>query len=123
MKIVNTIKLKEEFDYESLCRKLEIQVDHLTAEVERQQKSKEIDKYELEQRLRDCQNSYAEEKKILVTQVENLVAQIDRQHKLRDDDKHEYEKQLRDCQDSFDEAQRNLVTRCEVLFSSHKLFS
>jgi hypothetical protein len=38
MKIVNMVKLKEEFDYESLCRKLETQVDHLTAEVERQNK-------------------------------------------------------------------------------------
>ncbi|RVW97760.1 Kinesin-like protein KIN-UC [Vitis vinifera] len=38
MKIVNMVKLKEEFDYESLCRKLEKQVDQLTEEIERQQK-------------------------------------------------------------------------------------
>ncbi|KAF6161231.1 hypothetical protein GIB67_009118 [Kingdonia uniflora] len=31
MKIVNMLKLKEEFDYESLCRKLENRVDFLTA--------------------------------------------------------------------------------------------
>jgi kinesin family protein 5 len=47
MKIVNMVKLKEEFDYESLCRKLENQVDHLTAEIERQQKLREDDKHEL----------------------------------------------------------------------------
>jgi len=32
------VKLKEEFDYESLCRKLETQVDHLTVEIEREKK-------------------------------------------------------------------------------------
>jgi kinesin family protein 5 len=35
------VKLKEEFDHESLCRKLEAQVDHLTAEIEREKKLRE----------------------------------------------------------------------------------
>ncbi|KAE7997005.1 hypothetical protein FH972_001680 [Carpinus fangiana] len=72
MKIVNMVKLKEEFDYESLCRKLENQVDHLTAEVERQQKLRDDDKYELEKRLRECQDSSSEAKKVLVTRSEFL---------------------------------------------------
>ncbi|KAF6158348.1 hypothetical protein GIB67_022428 [Kingdonia uniflora] len=38
IKIVNMLKLKEEFDYESLCWKLENRVDFLTTEIERQQK-------------------------------------------------------------------------------------
>ncbi|KAK2634074.1 hypothetical protein Ddye_028866 [Dipteronia dyeriana] len=115
MKIVNMVKLKEEFDYESLCRKLETQVDHLTAEIERQQKLRENDKYKLEKRLRECQNSYDEGKNTLITQVGKLTAEVERQQKLRENDKYKYEKQLSDCQDSYDEERRNLVTRCEFL--------
>ncbi|KAG2328971.1 hypothetical protein Bca52824_000151 [Brassica carinata] len=63
MKIVNMVKLKEEFDYESLCRKLETQVDHLTAEVERQTKLRNSEKHELEKRLRECENTFAEAEK------------------------------------------------------------
>ena len=70
MKIVNVVKLKEEFDYESLCRKLEIQVDHLTAEIDRQQKFRERDKYDLEKLLQECQDSFNETRKNLVTRSE-----------------------------------------------------
>ncbi|KAG7016334.1 Kinesin-like protein KIN-UC [Cucurbita argyrosperma subsp. argyrosperma] len=72
MKIVNMIKLKEEYDYESLCRKLEIQVDNLTAEVDRQQKFRENEKYKLEKELRDCQASLAEAENSLITRSELL---------------------------------------------------
>ncbi|XP_038885517.1 kinesin-like protein KIN-UC [Benincasa hispida] len=72
MKIVNMIKLKEEFDYESLCRKLENQVDTLTAEADRQQKLRENEKYKLEKELRDCQASFAEAENSLITRSEFL---------------------------------------------------
>ncbi|XWS75191.1 hypothetical protein CRYUN_Cryun01aG0064100 [Craigia yunnanensis] len=72
MKIVNVVKLKEEFDYESLCRKLDTQVDHLTAEIDRQQKLRESDKYDLEKQLQDCQDSFHETRKNLVTRSEFL---------------------------------------------------
>ncbi|XWS66204.1 hypothetical protein CRYUN_Cryun05aG0179700 [Craigia yunnanensis] len=72
MKIVNVVKLKEEFDYESLCRKLETQVDHLTAEIDRQQKFRERDKYDLEKLLQECQDSFNETRKNLVTRSEFL---------------------------------------------------
>ncbi|KAF9596407.1 hypothetical protein IFM89_010671, partial [Coptis chinensis] len=72
MKVVNMVKLKEEFDYESLCRKLECQVDYLTAELERQQKSREDDREEMEKKLRDCRNSFAELEKDLVSRSEFL---------------------------------------------------
>lgn len=44
------LKIKEEFDYKSLSRKLEVQVDKLIAENERQQKAfeDEIEKIHLE---------------------------------------------------------------------------
>ncbi|MBA0841785.1 hypothetical protein Goarm_001648, partial [Gossypium armourianum] len=67
MKIVNVVKLKEEFDYESLCRKLEAQVDLLTAEIDRQQKLRQIEKSGLEKQLRECQDCFQETRKTLVT--------------------------------------------------------
>ncbi|XP_027111496.1 kinesin-like protein KIN-UC isoform X2 [Coffea arabica] len=72
MKIVNAVKLKEEFDYESLCRKLEIQVDHLTEEVDKQQKLRENCRSEMEIKLREYQNSFAEAEKSLVSRSEFL---------------------------------------------------
>lgn len=72
MKIVNMIKLKEEFDYESLCRKLENQVDHLTAEIDKQQKLRDDDKAQMERMLRETQNSFLEKEEILVTRSEFL---------------------------------------------------
>ncbi|XP_078442411.1 armadillo repeat kinesin 3 [Wolffia australiana] len=38
MKVENMVKLKEEFDYKSMCRRLENELDRLIAENERQQK-------------------------------------------------------------------------------------
>nr|XP_009416476.1 PREDICTED: armadillo repeat-containing kinesin-like protein 2 isoform X3 [Musa acuminata subsp. malaccensis] len=38
MKVENMVKLKEEFDYKSLCRRLDIELDKLMAENERQRK-------------------------------------------------------------------------------------
>uniref|UniRef100_A0A6N2MC18 Kinesin-like protein n=1 Tax=Salix viminalis TaxID=40686 RepID=A0A6N2MC18_SALVM len=72
MKIVNMVKLKEEFDYESLCRKLETQVDHLTAELERGKKLRECEKLELEKQLKQCHVSFSESEKNLVTRSEFL---------------------------------------------------
>ncbi|XVF23536.1 hypothetical protein REPUB_Repub13aG0047000 [Reevesia pubescens] len=72
MKIVNVVKLKEEFDYESLCRKLQTLVDHLTAEIDRQQKSRERDKNDLEKQLQECQDSFDETRNNLVTRSEFL---------------------------------------------------
>ncbi|MBA0781041.1 hypothetical protein Gotri_002001 [Gossypium trilobum] len=72
MKIVNVVNLKEEFDYESLCRKLEAQVDLLTAEIDRQQKLRQSEKSGLEKQLRECQDCFQETRKTLVTRSEFL---------------------------------------------------
>ena len=74
MKIVNMLKLKEEFDYESLCRKLEKQVDQLTEEIERQQMSRKNDKDEMEKRLRECQDSFAKAEKNQFTRSEVIFS-------------------------------------------------
>lgn len=72
MKIVNTMKLKEEVDYESLCRKLENQIDHLTTEIERQQKQRENDKFKLERQLVECKESIYNTEKDLIKRSEVL---------------------------------------------------
>lgn len=72
MKVVNLVKQKEEFDYESLCRKLENQIDILTEEVDRQQKSKTDTTLKLENTLRECQNSFQETEKSLIARCELL---------------------------------------------------
>lgn len=74
MRIVNMVKLKEEFDYESQCRKLENQVDHLTAQFERQQKLLDSNKLELERQLKECQDSFAEAKTNLSTKSQVVVS-------------------------------------------------
>ncbi|KAK4430973.1 Kinesin-like protein KIN-UC [Sesamum alatum] len=72
MKVVNMVKVKEEFDYESLCRKLETQVDHLTAEIDRQQKLRENEKNEMKKLLKEFENSTAEAEKHFVARSELL---------------------------------------------------
>lgn len=57
MKVENMLKLKEEFDYKSLSRKLDIQLDKLIAEHERQQKAFED---EIERITVEAQNQIAE---------------------------------------------------------------
>ncbi|GJV64632.1 kinesin-like protein KIN-UC isoform X1 [Tanacetum coccineum] len=72
MKVVNLVKVKEEFDYESLCHKLENQIDILTKEVDRQQKSKADSTFKLETNLRECQNRFKETEKSLIARCELL---------------------------------------------------
>lgn len=57
MKVENMLKLKEEFDYKSLARRLDIQLDKLIAEHERQQKAFEN---EIERITIEAQNQISE---------------------------------------------------------------
>jgi len=58
------LKIKEEFDYKSLSRKLEIQVDKLIAENERQQKAfdNEVERInqEAQNRITEVERNFAE---------------------------------------------------------------
>lgn len=76
MKIVNTIKLKEELDYENLCRKLESQVDYLTAEIDRQQKMSEKNREQMEHKLKECQNSFAETEKSYFDKIKVVTSSL-----------------------------------------------
>lgn len=64
MKVENMLKIKEEFDYKSLSRKLEVQLDKLIAENERQRKAfeDEIEKIHLEaqNRIAEAEKNFAD---------------------------------------------------------------
>eukprot|EP00249_Psilotum_nudum_P014072 c24649_g2_i1 orf=565-3339(-) len=68
MKVENMVKLKEEFDYKSLCRKLEAELDKLIAENERQAKLMVDSEEELERRL--------DEARACVCEAENKLANV-----------------------------------------------
>ncbi|KAK6117138.1 hypothetical protein DH2020_049183 [Rehmannia glutinosa] len=76
MKVENMVKIKEEFDYKSLSRRLEIQLDKLIAEHERQQKAfqDEIERIALEaqKRVAEVEQNYAD-----ALEMEKLKCQKD----------------------------------------------
>lgn len=57
MKVENMLKIKEEFDYKSLCKKLEIQIDKLIAENERKQKAYEDEVVKIKSEAQHCINT------------------------------------------------------------------
>lgn len=65
MKVENMLKIKEEFDYKSLSRRLDIQLDKLIADHERQQKAfeDEIERINVEaqNRISEAEKNYAGE--------------------------------------------------------------
>ncbi|MFQ6666364.1 hypothetical protein Gotur_032732 [Gossypium turneri] len=64
MKVENMLKLKEEFDYKSLARRLDIQLDKLIMEHERKQKAFEVEieriKAEAQNRISEAERNYAD---------------------------------------------------------------
>ncbi|KAJ7962231.1 Kinesin-like protein [Quillaja saponaria] len=76
MKVENMLKIKEEFDYKSLSRKLEIQLDKLIAENERQQKAFEDDveriNLEAQNRVSEVERNFAD-----ALEKERLKCQMD----------------------------------------------
>eukprot|EP00268_Persea_americana_P059255 TRINITY_DN724_c0_g1_i8.p1 TRINITY_DN724_c0_g1~~TRINITY_DN724_c0_g1_i8.p1 ORF type:complete len:930 (-),score=234.93 TRINITY_DN724_c0_g1_i8:319-3108(-) len=74
MKVENMVKLKEEFDYKSLARRLDIQLDKLIAEHERKQKGFEDDVERLRLEAKNC-ISDAERKCANALEIERLKYQ------------------------------------------------
>lgn len=70
MKVENMLKIKEEFDYKSMCRRLETQIDKLIAENERQQKAceDEIERatIEAQQRISEAEINYKEALEVIL---------------------------------------------------------
>ncbi|KAK1382499.1 kinesin-like protein KIN-UC [Heracleum sosnowskyi] len=75
MRVVNTVKLKEEFDYEILCRNLEKEVDRLTAEMDRQLKTRDNDIFKLELKLEECKSLFAETESTFIAKSKLLEAE------------------------------------------------
>ncbi|KAL6495432.1 hypothetical protein OROGR_029995 [Orobanche gracilis] len=76
MKVENMLKIKEEFDYKSLSKRLEIEIDKLVAENERQQKiyDNEIERIRLEaqKRIAEAERTY-----VKVLEGEKTKCQMD----------------------------------------------
>jgi hypothetical protein len=70
MKVVNTIKLKEEVDYEILYKKMEREVDQLTSEMERQQKVIRSEKMQMDKRLKESERSFHDLRMTFNMQIE-----------------------------------------------------
>lgn len=64
MKVENMLKIKEEFDYKSLSKKLEVQLDKVIAENERQLKAFDDDveriNRQAENRISEVEKNFAE---------------------------------------------------------------
>ncbi|KAL3616576.1 hypothetical protein CASFOL_039966 [Castilleja foliolosa] len=76
MKVENMLKIKEEFDYKSLSKRLELEIDQLIAENERQQKlyENEIERIRLEaqKRIAEAERTYVD-----VLEEEKTKCQMD----------------------------------------------
>lgn len=76
MKVENMLKIKEEFDYKSLSRKLEVQLDKLIAENERQRKAfeDEIEKIHLEaqNRIAEAEKNFADALEVYIISHSSL---------------------------------------------------
>ncbi|OIW07645.1 hypothetical protein TanjilG_17660 [Lupinus angustifolius] len=88
MKVENMLKIKEEFDYKSLSRSLEVQLDKLIAENERQQKTfeDEVEKinFEAQCHIAEVERNFADalEKERLKSQMEYMELVKELEQKL-----------------------------------------
>ncbi|KAG6579453.1 Kinesin-like protein KIN-UA, partial [Cucurbita argyrosperma subsp. sororia] len=76
MKVENMVKIKEEFDYKSLSRRLDIQLDKLIAEHERQKKSFEM---EIERITKEAQDRISEAERSHSNALEGSVECADKE--------------------------------------------
>ena len=77
MKVENMLKIKEEFDYKSLSRRLEVQVDKLIVENERQQKTSEDEveriNVEAQNRISEVERSFTDALEVYLTIYLNIT--------------------------------------------------
>ncbi|PWZ52316.1 Kinesin-like protein KIN-UA [Zea mays] len=94
MKVVNTIKLKEEVDYEILYKKMEREVDQLTSEMERQQKVIRSEKMQMDKRLKESERSFHDLRMTFNMQIEQQQLENLSKTKIITDEFKEYEKEM-----------------------------
>ncbi|XWS49831.1 hypothetical protein CRYUN_Cryun12cG0036800 [Craigia yunnanensis] len=118
MKVENMLKLKEEFDYKSLARRLDIQLDKLIMEHERKQKAFED---EIERITTDVQNqiSEAERNYALAMEKERLKYQKDYMESIKKLE----EKWMMNQQKQGGERKEQMVSTTEEVAEGKKLLS
>ncbi|MQL79357.1 hypothetical protein Taro_011794 [Colocasia esculenta] len=128
MKVVNMVKYKVEFDYESQCRKLQEQVDSLTEESERQQKFRSKEKEQMEEKLKICENSLAELEKNLTLKSEQHQLESFTYQKTLVETAQKYEeriadltKQLEDMHVRYENSEDHLTCVQKLLRKNEKL--
>lgn len=94
MKIVNMMKIREEVDYESLCRKLERQIDDLTSDMDRQQKHRDIEKEQMEKKAKAYEASLADAEKKFIVKYEQHQLESSTYQKVLADTTQMYEKKI-----------------------------
>ncbi|XP_059458667.1 kinesin-like protein KIN-UB isoform X2 [Corylus avellana] len=97
MKVENMLRIKEEFDYKSLSRRLEVQLDKLIAENERQQKAFEDEveriNVEAQNRISEVERSFAD-----ALEKERLKCQMDYMESVKQlEEKLVFNQQKHDC--------------------------
>lgn len=81
MKVENMVKLKEEFDYKSLCRRLEMELEKLIAENERQEKMMLDAEEDLERKLEEARTCVCEAENKLASALERMAVERARHNK------------------------------------------
>ena len=80
MKVENMVKLKEEFDYKSMCRRLENELDRLIAENERQQKGFEDEltriRVEAQNHVSQAEKSYSTALEVFLIPVKTVYLRL-----------------------------------------------
>ncbi|CAM6019541.1 unnamed protein product [Sphagnum balticum] len=79
MKVENMVKLKEEFDYKSLCRRLETELDRLVAENERQIKAREDNEDDSARSLEEAQQCVFEAESKLASALEAEITKLQKE--------------------------------------------
>ncbi|KAJ7513950.1 hypothetical protein O6H91_23G020400 [Diphasiastrum complanatum] len=81
MKVENMVKLKEEFDYKSLCRRLEAELDKLIADNERQAQAIFDGEEDMERKLEEAGTRVAEAESKVAAALEVISKEKQRQQK------------------------------------------
>ncbi|XVE64970.1 hypothetical protein DITRI_Ditri07aG0144500 [Diplodiscus trichospermus] len=118
MKVENMLKLKEEFDYKSLARRLGIQLDKLIMDHERKQKAFE---YEIERITTDAQNQISEAERNYADALEK--ERLKYQENYMESIKKLEEKWMMNQQKQDGERKEHMVSTAEKVVELKKLLS
>jgi kinesin family protein 5 len=104
MKVENMLKLKEEFDYKSLCRRYEMQIDKLIADNERNAKAFQNAEEERDRMVREAQDRAIEAQNKLSSALERTDAE-----------RSSYQKEYMDAWQKLEEQQQHLQQQKAVM--------